>query len=185
MRTVLISLVLAATITISACDTLTAPAEPVATALATARQDLAHLTALESQLGPNDPRRADLTELIQRTELRLAALTAAEDHLARAQNQPTDDPIAQLVGLAAPWIPEPVRTPLLLGSGLAAALLRARQLKTAARSIAAGIDRAAKTDPALADRLDKHAETIRETQSKSAQRLIEEATGQRKARLPI
>ena len=39
------------------------------------------------------------------------------------------DPISQLVGWLAPWLPEPVRTPALLGSALLVSVVRGRRLK--------------------------------------------------------
>jgi hypothetical protein len=84
-----------------------------------------------------------------------------------------------------PFVPEPVRTPLVLGGALVASLARARQLRAAAASVAKGIQAAMNDDPAFAESFKRHATTFRAIQTASAQRIVDEATGKRRAVVAI
>ena len=84
-----------------------------------------------------------------------------------------------------PFVPEPVRTPLVLGGALVASVLRARQLRVAAASMARGIAAAMNDDPAFAESFRRHATTFRAIQTASAARIVDEATGKRRALLAI
>ena len=142
------------------------------------------LTAMQ----PDDPRRGGIQAELSSATAQLAAVDAAVAHadLIEAEAEHPTDPISRLVGAVAPWLPEPVRTPLALTAALVATAVRARQLKKGAASIAASIRRVMLDDPQLADSLGKHAATLRSIQTPTAARIVDELDpARRMLRLPI
>lgn len=119
---------------------------------------------------------------------RLASLDQAiqtlDEILASAQTP--DILIDQLASQAVPLLPEPFRSPVLLLGALAAALLRAGQLKRAAGSIAASIAKAAEKDEQFRSAIQRHADTLRSMQTPTAKRIVDEKTRDKfMLRLPI
>jgi hypothetical protein len=74
----------------------------------------------------------------------------------------------------AAFLPEPWRAPLVLGAGLAAALWRARQLKTSLQSVVAGIEVAKREDEAFKARFAANANTFRATQTSLARKVVDQ-----------
>jgi len=113
------------------------------------------------------------------------ALRAASDAMARrieetlAQAESPTDPLSQLVGLIAPWTPEPVRTPLVLGGALAASVLRGWQLRRGLISVAEGIGEAMQSDPAFSERYKMNAGKVRAKQTGLAQKLVDQTLRER------
>lgn len=106
----------------------------------------------------------------------LDALLAEHDRLRR-------DPLFE--GLGA-LVPEPLRSPILLGAAALAAAWRARQLKSGLASVAKSLDKAMRSDPQLAERFRAHAPTLRSIQTRTAHRVIDEATrNETMLRLPL
>jgi hypothetical protein len=113
-----------------------------------------------------------------------AAVRQVDSVLAEANNP--RDPVSQAVGAIAPWLPEPIRTPLALGTALAVTVLRARRLKVGMASIAQGLQRAMREDEQFAMRFRQHAQTFRTSQTPLARRIVDETTSDRfMMRLPI
>lgn len=113
------------------------------------------------------------------------ALRAASDAMARrieetlAQADAPTDPVSQLVGLVAPWMPEPVRTPLVLGGALAASVLRGWQLRRGLISVADGIGDAMQSDPAFSERYKMNAGKVRAKQTGLARKLVDQTLHER------
>jgi hypothetical protein len=113
-----------------------------------------------------------------------AALAQAD--LIRDEAENPTDPIGSLIGAVVPWLPEPVRTPLVLGSALVLTAARARQLKKGAVSIATSLRRVMADDPQFAEKLREHAGTLRAIQTPTAARIVDETDTKRQlVRLPI
>jgi hypothetical protein len=112
-----------------------------------------------------------------------AAVSAADAVLARANNP--DEPLSQAAKGVAPLLPEPARTPVLLGAALVATLLRAAALKRGLTSVAAGLEKAMEEDDQFRQRFKAHANTFRTIQTRTARRTVDEVTGDRRVRLPV
>ena len=141
-----------------------------------------------SALDPDDPRRGGIRAQLSSATAQLTAVDAAVAHadLIEAEAAHPTDPISRLIGAVVPWLPEPVRTPLVLTAALVATAARARQLKKGAASIAASIRRVMHDDPQLAEAFGKHATTLRSIQTPTAARIVDELDPARKLlRLPI
>jgi hypothetical protein len=139
-------------------------------------------------LKPGDPLRADARAALDSARAKeaavSAAVSAADATLARAKDP--DDTLTQAAKGLSPLIPEPARTPLVLGAALAATLLRASQLKRGLASVAQGIQKAQEEDEQFRARFKAHANTFRTIQTRVAKRVIDEATGDRPMlRLPV
>jgi len=139
-------------------------------------------------LPPNDPAvplfKAQRATAAAQQSMVEAALAQAQLVQNEAEN-PTD-PFGSLIGAVAPWLPEPVRTPLVLGGALVLTVARARQLKKGAVSIATSLGRAMADDPELARKLREHAGTLRAIQTPTAARIVDETDTKRQlVRLPI
>lgn len=156
------------------------------------RDDLARQEATwQSRLAADPPESPDHPQLQAQTALITAKLAAADaavrqvDSVLAEANNP-QDPLSKAVGEIAPWLPEPIRTPLALGTALAVTLLRARRLKVGMASIAQGLQRAMREDEQFAMRFRQHAQTFRISQTPLARRIVDEATTDRfMVRLPI
>jgi len=142
------------------------------------------LDELLERVGPDDPRRPEIKAQLEEARAAhavvSAALRRADQVLAEAERP--SGPISRAVGLIAPWVPEPARTPMVLGAALLGTALRARQLREASASIARGLDRAMEDDPDLAQQLQRHAATLRSSQTPTAARIVERTKAERRAR---
>jgi hypothetical protein len=129
-------------------------------------------------LPAGSPERAEFEAQARAAEAQRAALEAilvrADQVLAEADD-PTH-PVTRTAQTVAGWLPEPVRSPVLLGAALLATVLRARQLKKGASSIARSIEKAMANDPTMKEALVRNAATIRSIQTPTAQRIVDEAT---------
>jgi hypothetical protein len=140
--------------------------------------------AWEDRLAHTDPRdagAADTRAALARARAREAAAAAAVeqvDQVIREAASP-DSPTGQTVGAVAPFLPEPVRLPLLLGSALVFSLARAAQLKRATASIAGSLQKAIDEDEQFAARFKAHANTFRSIQTPAAKRIVDHTTGDR------
>lgn len=82
-------------------------------------------------------------------------------------------------------LPEPLRSPILLGSAALIALMRAAQLKRALASVTRAIDAAMKQDPEFKDKFLQHAHTFRTMQTATARRVIDELKRPPVIRIPV
>jgi len=128
-------------------------------------------------LPPTDPQRpsleAALVQARQARDLYDADAARLSDIIAQAQS-PTD-PIAQAVGVVAPFLPVPARTPLVLGAALLGTLLRMHRLRQGLTSVARGFEIAKRDDPDFKARFAANTPTFRATQTPLARRVIEAA----------
>ena len=141
-----------------------------------------------ASLPENDPARLLIEAEGATAAAQLAAVDAAitQAELVRAEAEIPTDPLSSLIGAVVPWLPEPVRTPLVLGGALIVTAARARQLKRGAASIATSLRRVMADDPQFADKFREHASTLRAIQTPTAARIVDEAdTSRQLVRLPI
>lgn len=136
-----------------------------------------HAASLETTLAatpPTDPTRpaleAELASTRTQRDLYDSDITRLDDIIAQAQS-PTD-PIAQAVGVVAPFLPIPARTPLVLGAALVGTLLRMHQLRQGLTSVARGFEVAKRDDPDFKSRFDANTPTFRSIQTPLARKLI-------------
>ena len=149
---------------------------------ATLRDDTAsradQLAQLAASLPEGSSTRAEADAALAAARAKQAALDAAiarlDTTLAEAAH-PTDGVTLSARALGA-FLPEPLRLPLLLAGALTATLLRARQLKAGAASIAASIQKATQTDPDFSAALARHANTLRTIQTPTARRIVDQTT---------
>jgi hypothetical protein len=136
----------------------------------------------------DDPIRQKAAAELEGSRASRAAVDAAVRQVDLVLNEaknPTD-PISAGVGALAPYLPEPSRTPLVLGGALLVTLLRARQLKGALVSVAKGLDKAMQTDEAFKQRFEANAGLFRAVQTPAAKRVVDEATSDGfMVRLPV
>lgn len=132
--------------------------------------------ALE-ELPPGDPSRpaleADLVRTRAQADLFESDRRRLDDLITQAQSP--SDPIAQAVGAIAPFVPEPARTPLVLGAALVGTLVRLHQLRRGLASVALGFEAAKRDDPDFKDRFVANAPTFRAMQTPLARRVIARA----------
>lgn len=134
-------------------------------------------------LAADQSRRRHIDALIQQVD---ELLTQAQV----ASNQP---PSPTLPGTLIPdptnilsqTLPEPLRSPILLGSAALVALMRAAQLKRALASVTRAIDAAMKQDPDFKDKFLQHAHTFRTMQTATARRVVDELKRPPAIRIPI
>jgi hypothetical protein len=127
-------------------------------------------------LPPNDPLRADGEAALAVTKARAAAIDAAIlelDQVIKEAKNPSDP----LVSVTAPLLPEPLRSPYLLGAALLATLARAVQLKRGMASIAKSLEKAMEEDDQLRAGMKRSAGTLRSIQTRTAQKIVNQATG--------
>lgn len=141
--------------------------------LADARQRL--LEAREANAPPTTlaAYQADIETLSKSGNALDAAIQSLDQALSDAA--PAADPLSQTARDLAPLFPDAARAPVLLGAALAAALFRARQLKTALSSVARSIEKAKQADEAFRDRFAAHANTFRTIQTPAAQAAVDSA----------
>jgi len=139
-----------------------------------------HAAELETTLAatpPTAPARPELEAQLQQTraqaDLHSQDIDRLDSIIAHAQN-PTD-PIAHAVGVVAPFLPMPIRTPLVLGGALLGTLLRMHQLRQGLTSVARGFEIAKRDDPDFNARFAANTPTFRATQTPLARKLINRA----------
>jgi hypothetical protein len=150
-------------------------------------QEAENLQEQLAQLDPTHPLHADVRAALSRARAKEAAATAAVEQADLVLTRATDpqSPVAQTVNQLAPWLPAAAQLPLALGIALAASLGRAVQLKRGMISIAQGFQKALEEDEAFAARFREHANTFRTIQTRTARRVVDEATSDRSLRLPV
>lgn len=137
---------------------------------------------------PDDPARQQAAAALESSRASRAAVDAAVKHVDVVLNEAKNpsDPISAGVGALAPFLPEPSRTPVVLGGALLVSLLPARQMKTALVSVAKGLDKAMQTDDAFKQRFQANAGLFRAVQTPAAKRVVDEATSDGfMVRLPV
>ena len=135
-------------------------------------------------MAADDPRRAEAEAALARARARQALADAAlkqVDVVISGAAHP-DDALGQTARAVSPWLPEPVRLPLLLGAGLVGSLVRSAQLKRGMISIAHGLDKAMEEDPEFRAGFKRHANTFRAIQTPAARRAVDQAANRRRAR---
>jgi hypothetical protein len=116
------------------------------------------------------------------------AVRVAQGQLDLVRRVEADPAGAAEGGISAlvPFLPAPAQLPLLLGTGMIAAMLRARQMKSALGSVVRGLDTAMKDDAEFRKKFKEHAPTFRAFQTKAAARVVDEVTNDRfMLRLPM
>ncbi len=149
-------------------------------------QDLHALRAARDAVPDDHPTAPDLDAAISAADARLAALDAALTHADRVLTEMTTptDGLTRAADALSPILPPPARGPVLLGAALIATLLRARQVRQGAASIAASIEKAL-DDPDFKAAFRRHADTIRTIQTPTARRIVDQATRPGLIRSPI
>ena len=132
----------------------------------------------QSGVRQDDPARQAAAAELDSSRASRAAVDAAVKQVDLVINEAKNpsDPISAGVGALAPFLPEPSRTPLVLGGALLVTLLRARQMKTALVSVAKGLDKAMQTDDQFKQRFEANAPLFRSVQTPAAKRVVDEAT---------
>lgn len=179
-RTLILLLALACLLILPACSTLedlVGLRSQAAAERDRLDQQAIDLEATLAATPPTDPTRPALEAQIQQTraqsDLYTQDISRLDQVIAEAQNP--SDPIAQAVGVVAPFLPVPIRTPLVLGGALIGALLRAHQLRQGLTSVARGFEIAKRDDPDFNARFAANAHTFRATQTPLARKLINTA----------
>ena len=95
------------------------------------------------------------------------------DQIIKEARNPSDP----IVSLSAPLLPEPLRSPFLLGGALLAMVARTVQLKRGMASIARSFDKAMQDDEQLRAGVKRNANTIRSIQTPTAQKIVDQVTG--------
>lgn len=138
----------------------------------------AEVRSLEDQLGalpPDDPQHATVERQLASSRTALESLGSAVGEVDKAlENSSAAPSVGEAAGSVAAFLPEPWRAPLVLGAGLAAALWRARQLKTSLQSVVAGIEVAKREDEAFKARFAANANTFRATQTSLARKVVDQ-----------
>lgn len=149
------------------------------------REELAaeagRLEELLGTLPADDPARGAVQAQLERTRAlaRGVEVTLEKVEEVLAEVEEPSDPISALVGAVAPWVPEPARTPLVLGGALAATLVRARRLRQGISSFVQGLDQAMQEDEAFAQKFKEHAERIRASHTALAAKVVDEVVSRR------
>lgn len=141
-----------------------------------------------SALKPGDPVRAEAQAALAGARAKEAAVNAgvAQVDAVLLQAKNPGEALTNAASGVAPLLPEPVRTPLILGTALAASLLRSAQLKRGLASVAQGLDKAMEEDGEFRQRFKTHANTFRSIQTRAARRVVDEATSDKPMlRLPV
>lgn len=146
------------------------------------RADLAErtagLAARRDALPEGSPERAELGAAIDAAAAKAAALDAAlaRFDLVLDEAEHPSDGLTIAAETVGAYLPGPARLPLALAGALAATLLRARQLKKGAGSIARSLDAAMREDPDLRAAVTRNANTLRAIQTPAAARIVDEQT---------
>lgn len=161
----------------------------------------AHLATLESRgTPPTTPELLEARRTLASDQARRDQIDALIQHLDELMAQAQSDTTAAtgtlpgtLPGTIIPdptsilsqTLPEPLRSPILLGSAALVALMRAAQLKRALASVTRAIDAAMKQDPEFKDKFLQHAHTFRTMQTATARRVIDELKRPPAIRIPV
>jgi len=132
-----------------------------------------------ASLPETDPLRADAQAALAAARARLMAVDVAVlelDQIIKEARNPSDP----IVSLSAPLLPEPLRSPFLLGGALLAMVARTVQLKRGMASIARSFDKAMQDDEQLRAGVKRNANTIRSIQTPTAQKIVDQVTGKRR-----
>jgi hypothetical protein len=148
-----------------------------------AREEGALWEAQVAALSPGDPLRVEAQAAMEAMRAKESALAAAIQGLERVieDAKAPSDPV---VSVTAPLLPEPLRSPYLLGAALAAAVARLVQVKRGLASVARSFEKAMEEDEGLREGVKRSANTLRSIQTPTAQRIVDQATGKGLA-LPI
>ena len=145
--------------------------------------DIAHLERALPAAEPGSVAHEVLTRNISDAKaLRSAADAAVLQSQAIAEHIETPaGPISELVGMLAPWLPEPVRLPLVLSALLAGSVARWSQVRRGLTSVVESIEKAKKDDEVFAQGLQRNASTLRSIQTPTARRLVDRVQARRGA----
>jgi hypothetical protein len=155
------------------------------------------LASLESRgTPPTTPELVEARRTLASDQARRDQIDALIQHLDELMAQAQSDTTATnstLPGTIIPdptsilsqTLPEPLRSPILLGSAALVALMRAAQLKRALASVTRAIDAAMKQDPEFKDKFLQHAHTFRTMQTATARRVIDELKRPPAIRIPL
>jgi hypothetical protein len=140
-----------------------------------------------ADMDEDDPLRPGIRAALARARAKEAAAAAAIEQVNQVVRESTNPySTGDAAGALALLVPDPLRVPLLLGSALALSLARAAQLKRGMASIARGLEKAMDDDEQFAGNFRRHANTFRTMQTRTARRVVDEATADRfMLRLPI
>ncbi|MCE7975048.1 MAG: hypothetical protein DYG92_12125 [Leptolyngbya sp. PLA1] len=134
----------------------------------------------QSGLVPDSPGMRDATAALAQMEEHARALDAAVgelDALIAEAGHPTH-PISEGVELISRSLPEPLRSPVVLGGALLAMAVRANRLRAALASVAQSIEKAKQNDEQFRRSFKENASTIRSIQTPTARSIVEAATSQ-------
>lgn len=152
------------------------------------RERTAQLEQLRESIPDDDPLSGELDASLAQSRAVIEAMDAAILRIDQTLNEASNpsDGLTRAAHGIGPYLPEPVRLPLLLTAALGATLLRSGQLKKGALSIARSIDKAKQDDDALRDALVRNANTLRSLQTPTARRIVDLAGSRNPlASLPI
>src|ERR1043165_3021186 len=124
-----------------------------------------------ANLPESDPLHAEAQAALAAARAKEAAVDTAVhelDEVIRQAKNP-DDPI---LAVGAPLLPEPLRSPILLGGALLATLARNMQLRRGVASIAQSLQKAMEDDDQFRAGMKKHATTLRSIQTRTAQKIV-------------
>ena len=139
------------------------------------REQATQLERLRETIPDTDPLAPDLDASLASSRAVIEAIDAAItrlDQTLQEAESPSDGLTRAAKGLG-PYLPEPIRLPLLLTAALGATLLRSGQLKRGALSIARSIEKAKHDDQALREALARNANTLRSIQTPTARRIVD------------
>ncbi|MCC6950732.1 MAG: hypothetical protein IT433_04715 [Phycisphaerales bacterium] len=129
---------------------------------------------------PDSAGMRDATAVLAQMEARARTLDAAVgelDALIAEATNPTH-PISEGVELISRSLPEPLRSPVVLGGALLAMAVRANRLRAALASVAQSIEKAKQNDEQFRRSFKENAPTIRSIQTPTARSIVEAATSQ-------
>lgn len=107
----------------------------------------------------------------------LDAAVGELDALITEASHPTH-PISEGVELISRSLPEPLRSPVVLGGALLALAVRANRLRAALASVAQSIEKAKQNDEQFRRSFKENASTIRSIQTPTARSIVDAATSQ-------
>lgn len=129
---------------------------------------------------PDSPGMRDAAAVLAQMEAHAQVLGAAVgelDALIAEASQPTH-PISEGVELISRSLPEPLRSPLVLGGALLAMAVRANRLRAALASVAQSIEKVKQNDEQFRRSFKENASTIRSIQTPTARSIVDAATSQ-------
>ncbi len=146
------------------------------------------LERLRESFPETDPARAEIDATLAQTRAAIGLVDAGMMRINQVLDEAADpsDGLTRTAQQLGPFLPEPVRLPLVLAAALGATLLRSGQIKKGAISIALSIDKAMEGDEAFRDALARNANTLRALQTPTGRKIVDQA-GSRNflASLPI